>query len=73
MRNQDQNQRGAANGIAMTAMSLFKAIGPAGGGAVLSWAQKRQNAAFLPGVISDDFCIAINRTDILVSYSLIDS
>ncbi|XP_024461826.2 protein ZINC INDUCED FACILITATOR-LIKE 1 isoform X2 [Populus trichocarpa] len=46
----DQNQRGAANGISMTGMSLFKAVGPAGGGAILSWAQRRQNAAFLPGV-----------------------
>ena len=31
---QEQHQRGAANGISMTAMSVFKAIGPAGGGAV---------------------------------------
>ncbi|XVF23368.1 hypothetical protein REPUB_Repub13aG0032200 [Reevesia pubescens] len=45
----DQHQRGAANGIAMTAMSLFKAAGPAGGGAVFSWAEKRQDASFLPG------------------------
>ncbi|XP_030548317.1 protein ZINC INDUCED FACILITATOR-LIKE 1-like isoform X1 [Rhodamnia argentea] len=45
----DQDQRGAANGIAMTAMSLFKAAGPAGGGTIFSWAQKRQDAAFLPG------------------------
>ncbi|CAL5203076.1 unnamed protein product [Lathyrus oleraceus] len=30
----EQHQRGAANGIAMTIMSIFKAIGPAGGGAV---------------------------------------
>ncbi|XP_021625756.1 protein ZINC INDUCED FACILITATOR-LIKE 1 isoform X2 [Manihot esculenta] len=45
----DQHQRGAANGIAMTAMSLFKAVGPAGGGALFSWAQKRQNVSFLPG------------------------
>ncbi|KAK3034704.1 hypothetical protein RJ639_032465 [Escallonia herrerae] len=45
----DQNQRGAANGIAMTAMSLFKAVGPAGGGAIFSWAQGRQDASFLPG------------------------
>ncbi|KAG2674129.1 hypothetical protein I3760_13G120600 [Carya illinoinensis] len=44
-----QNQRGAANGISMTAMSVFKAFGPAGGGALFSWAQKRQVAAFLPG------------------------
>ncbi|XAR63603.1 hypothetical protein NMG60_11023603 [Bertholletia excelsa] len=45
----DQDQRGAANGLAMTAMSLFKAVGPAGGGAIFSWAQKRQTASFLPG------------------------
>ncbi|GKU91563.1 hypothetical protein SLEP1_g5423 [Rubroshorea leprosula] len=45
----DQHQRGAANGIAMTAMSLCKAIGPAGGGSLLSWAEKRQDASFLPG------------------------
>ncbi|KAK8691751.1 hypothetical protein V6N13_075249 [Hibiscus sabdariffa] len=44
----EQHQRGAANGIAMTAMSLFKAIGPAGGGALFSWAEKRQDAPFLP-------------------------
>ncbi|KAK1277896.1 putative peptide/nitrate transporter [Acorus gramineus] len=36
MQNQavSQEQRGAANGIAMTVMSIFKAIGPAGGGAM---------------------------------------
>ncbi|KAK6163113.1 hypothetical protein DH2020_002954 [Rehmannia glutinosa] len=45
----DQHQRGAANGIAMTLMSLFKAAGPAGGGTLFSWGQKRQNASFLPG------------------------
>ncbi|XP_040991667.1 protein ZINC INDUCED FACILITATOR-LIKE 1-like isoform X1 [Juglans microcarpa x Juglans regia] len=45
----EQNQRGAANGISMTAMSLFKAAAPAGGGAIFSWAQKRQHAVFLPG------------------------
>ncbi|KAJ0753606.1 putative MFS transporter superfamily [Helianthus annuus] len=45
----DQHQRGAANGIAMTLMSICKAIGPACGGALLSWSQKRLHAAFLPG------------------------
>ncbi|KAL6540751.1 hypothetical protein OROMI_024634 [Orobanche minor] len=45
-----QEQRGAANGISMTAMSLCKAVGPAAGGSLLSWAQLRQNAGFLPGV-----------------------
>ncbi|PIA48397.1 hypothetical protein AQUCO_01400776v1 [Aquilegia coerulea] len=45
----DQDQRGAANGISMTGMSLFKAFGPAMGGVLFSWAQKRQDASFLPG------------------------
>ncbi|CAL9117242.1 unnamed protein product [Musa textilis] len=44
-----QDQRGAANGIAVTAMSIFKAIAPAAGGAIFSWAQKRQHASFFPG------------------------
>ncbi|CAL9091031.1 unnamed protein product [Musa acuminata var. zebrina] len=44
-----QDQRGAANGIAVTTMSIFKAIAPAAGGAIFSWAQKRQHASFLPG------------------------
>ncbi|KAI5421005.1 hypothetical protein KIW84_044734, partial [Lathyrus oleraceus] len=45
----EQDQRGAANGISMTAMSLFKAIGPAAGGTILTWSQKRTDASFLPG------------------------
>ncbi|KAI3669019.1 hypothetical protein L6452_40238 [Arctium lappa] len=45
----EQHQRGAANGISMTLQSICKAIGPACGGALLSWSQRRQNAAFLPG------------------------
>ncbi|KAK8950417.1 Protein ZINC INDUCED FACILITATOR-LIKE 1 [Platanthera guangdongensis] len=44
-----QHQRGAANGISMTGQSIFKAIGPAAGGAIFSWTQKRRNASFLPG------------------------
>ncbi|KAI3870118.1 hypothetical protein MKX03_021591 [Papaver bracteatum] len=44
-----QDQRGAANGITVTAMSLFKAVGPAFGGAMFSCGQSRRNAAFLPG------------------------
>ncbi|XP_057999998.1 protein ZINC INDUCED FACILITATOR-LIKE 1 isoform X4 [Hevea brasiliensis] len=44
-----QKQRGAANGISMSAMSFFKAVGPASGGSIFSWAQKRQDAFFLPG------------------------
>ncbi|RZC43483.1 hypothetical protein C5167_036432 [Papaver somniferum] len=46
---QPQNQRGAANGLSMTAMSLFKAFGPAGGGVLFSWSQTRMDASFLPG------------------------
>nr|XP_004516549.1 protein ZINC INDUCED FACILITATOR-LIKE 1-like [Cicer arietinum] len=45
----EQRQRGAANGICMTAMSFFKAIGPAAGGTILTWSQKRMDASFLPG------------------------
>ncbi|CAL0311024.1 unnamed protein product [Lupinus luteus] len=45
----EQHQRGTANGLTLTAMSAFKAIGPAGGGALLTWSQKRSNASFLPG------------------------
>nr|BAE71198.1 putative transporter-like protein [Trifolium pratense] len=45
----EQHQRGAANGISMTAMSLFKAIGPAAGGTILTWSQKRMDASILPG------------------------
>ncbi|XP_019186792.1 PREDICTED: protein ZINC INDUCED FACILITATOR-LIKE 1-like [Ipomoea nil] len=44
-----QEQRGAANGISMSAMSLFKTIGPAAGGSLLSWSQLRQDAKFMPG------------------------
>ncbi|MCL7035454.1 hypothetical protein MKW94_030729 [Papaver nudicaule] len=44
-----QHQRGTANGISMTALSIFKAFGPAAGGAVFSWGQLRRNASFLPG------------------------
>ncbi|XP_019083800.1 PREDICTED: protein ZINC INDUCED FACILITATOR-LIKE 1-like [Camelina sativa] len=44
-----QDQRGTANGIAMTAMSICKAIGPAAAGIIFSWSEKRQDASFLPG------------------------
>nr|CAB3462970.1 unnamed protein product [Digitaria exilis] len=47
-----QEQRGAANGISTTAMSFFKSIAPIGAGALFSWAQKRQDATFLPGKLS---------------------
>ncbi|CAD6268824.1 unnamed protein product [Miscanthus lutarioriparius] len=45
-----QDQRGAANGLSMTVMSLFKAVAPAGAGIVFSWAQRRQQAFFFPGL-----------------------
>ncbi|KAH9617092.1 hypothetical protein KSS87_006927 [Heliosperma pusillum] len=44
-----QRQRGAANGLSLCMMSLCKAAGPAAAGSLLSWAQSRQNASFLPG------------------------
>ncbi|KAJ7569919.1 hypothetical protein O6H91_01G100400 [Diphasiastrum complanatum] len=44
-----QDQRGAANGLSMSIVSLFKAIGPAAGGSLFAWAQTRTNAAILPG------------------------
>ncbi|KAH0860923.1 hypothetical protein HID58_089184 [Brassica napus] len=45
----DQHQRGAANGLAMTSMSLFKTVGPVGAGILFSWSERRKDAAFLPG------------------------
>ncbi|XP_024398714.1 protein ZINC INDUCED FACILITATOR-LIKE 1 isoform X2 [Physcomitrium patens] len=44
-----QDQRGAANGLAMSLVSLFKAVGPAGGGSIFAWAQSRQDTYILPG------------------------
>ncbi|KAH7284010.1 hypothetical protein KP509_34G035500 [Ceratopteris richardii] len=43
------SQRGVANGISMSGMSLFRAIGPATAGAMFSWAQARESS-FLPGM-----------------------
>ncbi|CAL9762534.1 unnamed protein product [Musa acuminata subsp. burmannicoides] len=44
-----QHQRGAANGMAVTALSLFKAFAPAGAGILFSWAQNHQGVSILPG------------------------
>ncbi|PHT25441.1 Protein ZINC INDUCED FACILITATOR-LIKE 1 [Capsicum baccatum] len=44
-----QEQRGASNGVSMCLMSFAKTIGPAAGGSLLSWAQRRQDADILPG------------------------
>nr|CAB3472777.1 unnamed protein product [Digitaria exilis] len=44
-----QDVRAAANGIAVTLMSISKAVAPAVAGIVFSWAQRRQTVAFLPG------------------------
>lgn len=54
-----QNQRGAANGLAMSLVSLFKAIGPAGGGSIFAWCQSRQNARILPGNQFVFFALAV--------------
>ncbi|KAJ7298437.1 hypothetical protein O6H91_Y582400 [Diphasiastrum complanatum] len=53
------DQRGAANGISMSMVSLFKAVGPAGGGALFAWSQTRTQASFLPGVQLVFFCLNI--------------
>ncbi|KAH9571136.1 hypothetical protein CY35_02G077200 [Sphagnum magellanicum] len=44
-----QARRGVANGLSMSFGSFFKAVGPAGGGAIFSWAQSRHGATILPG------------------------
>lgn len=44
-----QDLRASANGVAVTLMSISKAIAPAVAGAIFSWAQRRQTASFLPG------------------------
>ncbi|XP_021313321.1 protein ZINC INDUCED FACILITATOR 1 isoform X2 [Sorghum bicolor] len=46
---QPQKQRGAANGISVTVLSLFKGVGPAGAGTLFSWTQKHVTGLFLPG------------------------
>lgn len=58
-----QGQRGAANGIATTLMSLFKSVAPAGAGVLFSWAQKRQHAAFFPG--DQMVFLLLNLTEVL--------
>ncbi|XBH91066.1 hypothetical protein VPH35_082549 [Triticum aestivum] len=58
-----QGQRGAANGIATTLMSLFKSVAPAGAGILFSWAQKRQHAAFFPG--DQMVFLLLNVTEVL--------
>ncbi|XP_024018074.1 protein ZINC INDUCED FACILITATOR-LIKE 1 [Morus notabilis] len=58
----DQDQRGAANGLSMTGMSVFKAVGPAGAGALFSWAEKRRDASFLPGTHMVFFVLNVVQT-----------
>ncbi|OAE24866.1 hypothetical protein AXG93_2931s1080 [Marchantia polymorpha subsp. ruderalis] len=43
------DQRGAANGLSLSCVSLFRTIGPAGAGAIFAWGQSRHDAKFLPG------------------------
>uniref|UniRef100_A0ACD5VRP6 Uncharacterized protein n=1 Tax=Avena sativa TaxID=4498 RepID=A0ACD5VRP6_AVESA len=44
-----QEQRGVANGISVTLMSIFKTVGPAAAGILFSWSQKNVTGLFLPG------------------------
>uniref|UniRef100_A0A804N2B2 Major facilitator superfamily (MFS) profile domain-containing protein n=1 Tax=Zea mays TaxID=4577 RepID=A0A804N2B2_MAIZE len=46
-----QKQRGTANGISVTMMSMFKAAAPAAAGIIFSWAQKHIYGLFLPGKV----------------------
>jgi len=43
-----RDQRGAANGLAVSLAALFKTVGPAGGDSMFAWAQSRQSY-ILPG------------------------
>ncbi|PON86782.1 Tetracycline resistance protein/multidrug resistance protein [Trema orientale] len=45
----EQENRGAANGIAMTGASIANAAGPVLGGALVSWAGNHSDATILPG------------------------
>jgi len=66
-----QEQRGAANGISVTAMSIFKAIAPAGGGAIFSWAQKHQDLPLLPGDQMIFFIlILVEAVGLILSFNL---
>ncbi|OQU86703.1 hypothetical protein SORBI_3003G131600 [Sorghum bicolor] len=59
-----QEQRGVANGISMTLMSLFKGVAPAAAGILFSWAQKHMNGGlFLPG--DQIMFLTINMVSIL--------
>ncbi|XP_044400432.1 probable peptide/nitrate transporter At3g43790 isoform X2 [Triticum aestivum] len=44
-----QEQRGVANGISVTLMSIFKAVAPAAAGILFSWSQENITGLFLPG------------------------
>jgi hypothetical protein len=63
---QPQDQRGAANGLSVSLASVFKAIGPAGGGALFAWGQKRPDTSILPGMYS----ICFHHIDSIYKLSL---
>lgn len=44
-----QEQRGVANGISVTLMSIFKSVAPAASGILFSWAQRNITGMFIPG------------------------
>ncbi|KAL2641445.1 hypothetical protein R1flu_009032 [Riccia fluitans] len=61
-------QRGRANGLSVSAVSFFKAVGPGAGGALFAWAQRR-SSSILPGN-QMVFCIlgAVVVVDIILTY-----
>ncbi|XP_051146432.1 protein ZINC INDUCED FACILITATOR 1-like isoform X1 [Andrographis paniculata] len=65
----DQRQRGAANGISIALVSLLQTLGPAGGGALVSWATTRLDASFLPGDLMIFFVLnVIDATGVLMTF-----
>ncbi|KAI5077286.1 hypothetical protein GOP47_0007110 [Adiantum capillus-veneris] len=60
-------QRGFVNGISMSCISLFKAIGPASAGVLFSWAEGRMDASFLPGMWMIFFLLDIVVVMVLVA------
>lgn len=58
-----QEQRGVANGISVTLMSVFKSVAPAAAGILFSWAQKHISGLFLPG--DQILFLAINMVSVI--------
>ncbi|KAL2641449.1 hypothetical protein R1flu_009036 [Riccia fluitans] len=61
-------QRGRANGLSVSAVSFFKAVGPGAGGAIFAWAQSRVSN-ILPGNQVVFFILgAVVLVDVILTY-----